>query len=106
FSLASALSVATAAKNVVLLGDPRQLAQPIQAAHPDGADVAALDHLLDGHATLPEGRGLFLDRTYRMAPSVAAFISEQFYEGRLEAIPENAQIRLSGTDGLDGTGIT
>lgn len=106
FSLASALSVATAARNVVLLGDPRQLAQPIQAAHPDGADVAALDHLLAGHATLPEGRGLFLDRTYRMAPSVTAFISEQFYEGRLEAIPKNAQIRLSGTDGLDGTGIT
>lgn len=106
FSLASALSVATSARNVVLLGDPRQLAQPIQAAHPDGADVAVLDHLLAGHATLPEGRGLFLDRTYRMAPSVTAFISEQFYEGRLEAIPENAQIRLSGTDGLDGTGIT
>lgn len=106
FSLASAVSVATAARNVVLLGDPRQLAQPIKAAHPDGADVAALDHLLGGHATLPEGRGLFLDRTYRMAPSVTAFISEQFYEGRLEAIPDNAQIHLSGTDGLDGTGIT
>ena len=37
FSLAMALSVATAGRDLILLGDPQQLTQPIQGAHPDGA---------------------------------------------------------------------
>jgi hypothetical protein len=36
-SLANVLAVAGAARNLVLLGDPQQLAQPNQAAHPPGA---------------------------------------------------------------------
>ncbi len=35
-SLANVLAVAGAARNLVLLGDPQQLAQPSQAAHPPG----------------------------------------------------------------------
>ncbi len=38
-SLADVLAVAGAARNVVLLGDPQQLAQPSQAAHPPGSGV-------------------------------------------------------------------
>ena len=36
----------TLADSRVLLGDPRQLDQPIQEVHPPGADVSALGHLL------------------------------------------------------------
>ena len=39
--LANVLAIAGVARNVVLLGDPQQLAQPSQAAHPPGAGAAA-----------------------------------------------------------------
>jgi RNase_H superfamily/AAA domain len=61
-SLANVLAVSQAAKTVVLLGDPRQLDQPTQGTHPDGVDTSALDHMLGGHRTIPEDRGLFLKR--------------------------------------------
>jgi uncharacterized protein len=37
-SLANVLAVSHAAQSIVLLGDPRQLEQPIQGSHPDGVD--------------------------------------------------------------------
>src|SRR5580692_10255463 len=41
-SLANALAIAQAAKNLVLLGDPQQLEQPLKGSHPEGAEVSAL----------------------------------------------------------------
>ncbi len=90
-SLADALAMATCALNVVLVGDPQQLAQVIQGSHPAGAGVSVLQHLLDGHATIPPGRGLFLERTFRLHPDVCGYISEEFYEGRLEPGPGCAE---------------
>src|SRR3569833_2246433 len=85
FSLANAVAVARAAKSLVLLGDPQQLAQPTQAVHPGESGRAALEYLLEGHPTVPEDRGVFLDRTYRMHPALTAFVSDLAYEGRLES---------------------
>ena len=39
------------------------------------------------HATIPPDRGIFLDRTYRLHPDICAYISEEFYESRLEPDP-------------------
>ena len=64
--------------------DPQQLAQPSQAVHPGGSGASALEHLLDGHATIPPERGVFLDRSYRMHPDLTAFLSDLAYEGRLD----------------------
>ena len=36
-SLADALAMGTCARNLVLIGDPLQLAQVLQGTHPDGA---------------------------------------------------------------------
>ena len=36
------LAVARAARNLVLLGDPQQLAQPSHATHPPGAGASAI----------------------------------------------------------------
>ena len=84
-ALADALAVGTAARNLVLLGDPNQLAQVSQGAHPPGANASVLEHLLgerrDGAART---WGIFLEQTWRMRPEVNAYISETFYEGRLE----------------------
>jgi len=85
-SLANVLAIAGAGRNLVLLGDPQQLAQPSHAAHPPGAGVSALEHILDGHATMPDDAGLFLDQTYRMHPKLRTYSSEVFYDGRLQGV--------------------
>jgi uncharacterized protein len=95
-SMADVLAVSRAARNIVLLGDPQQLEQPQQAAHPEGTDVAALVHMLDGRQTLPPDKGLFLDTTWRLHPEIAAFTSELYYEGRLAARDGNGRWVLSG----------
>lgn len=82
-SLANAVAVGTAARNLVLVGDPRQLAQPSHGTHPAGAGVSALDHLLAGAGTIPDDRGLFLDTTRRLHPDICEFVSEVVYDGRL-----------------------
>ncbi|HEY7604932.1 MAG TPA: TM0106 family RecB-like putative nuclease [Gaiellaceae bacterium] len=86
-SLADALAMAACARNVILVGDPQQLAQVIQGTHPDGAGVSVLQHLLGEHATIPPDRGLFLERTFRLHPDVCGYVSEEFYEGRLQPDP-------------------
>jgi superfamily I DNA and/or RNA helicase len=75
----------TSARSLILLGDPMQLAQITQGIHPDGSGASVLEHLLDGHITVPEDRGLFLEHTRRMHPTVCGFISKTFHEGRLES---------------------
>jgi predicted RecB family nuclease len=84
FSLADALAVGTAARNLVLLGDPNQLPQVSQGSHPPGADASVLGHLLGEDETLRPGMGVFLEHTWRLRPEVNAYVSETFYEGRLE----------------------
>jgi uncharacterized protein len=86
-SLADSLAMGTSARNLVLVGDPQQLAQVLQGTHPDGVEASVLQHLLGEHATIPPDRGLFLERTYRLHPGVCAYISEEFYDGRLHPDP-------------------
>src|SRR6516164_3881802 len=79
------------AKNVILVGDQMQLSQPIQSSHPGRSGLSALEHLLDGAATVPRQRGIFLSKTRRMHPDLCRFISEAFYDGRL--MPEEGNER-------------
>lgn len=82
-SLADALAMGTSARNLILLGDPLQLAQVSQGVHPEGTGVSVLEHLLGDDATIPEDRGLFLESSFRMHPDVCGFISEIVYADRL-----------------------
>ncbi len=82
-ALADALAMGTCARNLVLLGDPQQLAQVAQGIHPEGAGCSVLEHLLDEAETIPPERGLFLGLTWRMHADVCEFISQTSYEGRL-----------------------
>ncbi len=84
-SLAVALAASRACRNVILLGDPQQLEQPQLGSHPEGADVAALGHLLGGRHTIAEHRGLFLKDTWRLHPDICEFTSELYYDGRLSS---------------------
>src|SRR5262249_9307310 len=82
-SLADALAMGTAARNVILLGDPLQLAQVSQGTHPPGTGASVLEHLLGDAATIPPSHGVFLEKTRRMHPDVCCFVSEVVYDGRL-----------------------
>jgi len=104
-SLANVLAVSQAAKTIVLLGDPQQLDQPTQGSHPEGVDVSALDHILDGHQTIPGDRGLFLEETWRLHPTICAFTSELFYEGRLRSRPGLERQEIRSTGPLHGSGL-
>jgi predicted RecB family nuclease len=99
-SLADALAMGTAARNVILLGDPLQLAQVSQGVHPAGTGASVLEHLLGDAPTIPEDRGVFLERSFRMHPDVSAFISEIVYAGRLHS--DDSAARRTTTF---GTGI-
>src|SRR5271156_3859844 len=94
FCLANTIAVASAAANLLLLGDPQQLPQVSQGTHPEPVDGSALGWLVENHRTLPAERGYFLDRTHRMHPAVCAPVSALAYEGRLQSHDITAARRL------------
>jgi predicted RecB family nuclease len=103
-SLGDAIACATAARNVVLLGDPLQLAQVSQGAHPIGTSASVLEHLLGPDHTVRPDRGVFLDVSYRMHPAICGFISASIYDGRLTPGPLTANNRVDAP-GVTGAGL-
>ncbi len=103
-SLADALACAPVAKNIILLGDPLQLAHVSQGTHPIGTGCSVLEHLLGEHATIPGDRGIFLDISYRMAPGICDFISSAVYDDRLHAHPPTLTNSVTSS-GLSGSGL-
>ncbi|QJD15720.1 TM0106 family RecB-like putative nuclease [Paracoccus sanguinis] len=95
--LANMAAMGRAARNIVLIGDPRQLPQVIQGAHPEPAHLSCLDWMLGEHATVPPDRGIFLPVTRRMHPAVCRFISDLVYEGRLASHPDTGRQAVRGT---------
>ena len=104
-SLADVLAVSQAAKNLVLLGDPQQLEQPVKGSHPDGAAVSALEHLLTGEKTISPDKGLFLEKTWRLHPKLCEFTSEVFYEGRLHPREGLEHQKIEGHSWLGQSGL-
>lgn len=104
-SLANVLAAGRSAKNLILLGDSQQLEQPQKGAHPEGSDVSALTHLLDGEQTIPEHKGIFLGITHRLHPSITAFTSELYYENRLKSKPGLQHLAIHGNTPFAGTGL-
>jgi predicted RecB family nuclease len=99
-ALADVLAVGTAAKNLILLGDPNQLPQVSQGSHPPGAAASVLAHLLGEDETVRPDMGLFLERTWRMREEVCRYISDAFYEGRLHPAEVCAQRSVELGNGL------
>jgi predicted RecB family nuclease len=104
-SLIDTIAVSHAGKNLVLLGDPQQLKQPLKGSHPEGTEVSALEHILQGAKTIDERHGLFLDKTWRMHPAINCFISELFYDGKLHPKDENKQQTLEGNTKFQKPGL-
>lgn len=87
FSLANTLAVSVAASRLLLLGDPQQLPQVSQGAHPEPVDESALGWLAAGHATLPTNLGYFLADSWRLHPALCSAISVLSYDGKLQSAP-------------------
>ena len=82
-ALADAIASTNAARSLILLGDPLQLAHVAKAEHPNGSGASVLEHVLGGHPTIADTQGVFIAETRRMHPDVCQFLSNQIYEGRL-----------------------
>ena len=104
-ALGNVLAVAAAGSNLVMLGDPQQLEQPLKSSHPEGSDVAALKHWIGESSTMPDDAGLFLDTTWRLHPSICAFTSEIYYEGRMRSRPGLEKQTVAGSTRFGGAGL-
>jgi predicted RecB family nuclease len=101
FSLVDAIAIGQGAKNMVLLGDPQQLTQVVQAVHPGGVDNSALGHYMGEQAILDQDHGFFIEVTRRMHPSVNKPVSWLAYEGRLHSHADASLRSITGlTPGL------
>lgn len=94
-ALADALAVSQCARNVVLLGDPSQLAQVSQGSQPLHAGDSILQHLLGDDRTVGRDRGIFLEVTHRLQTEICGFISDTMYDGRLHASEKAAAHRVN-----------
>lgn len=103
-ALANLVAISNAANNLVLVGDPRQLPQVIQAAHPYPADRSCLDWVLGEGLNVDKTRGIFLPNSFRMHPDLCNYISSQFYENRLTNHPSTA-LQNVHVDDLPGHGV-
>jgi uncharacterized protein len=98
FSLASTIAVAAGAKRLLLLGDPQQLPQVSQGAHPEPVDTSALGWVMDGDAVIKPDYGYFLAKSWRMHPFVATPVSRLAYAGRLASAPGTERRAIDGID--------
>jgi superfamily I DNA and/or RNA helicase len=90
------MAASSAARRLLLLGDPQQLPQVSQATHVDAVDESALGWLMQGYDTLPAKFGYFLADSYRMHPELCSKVSALSYERRLEAAAEAGKRDLEG----------
>src|SRR5205823_14916139 len=66
---------------------------------------SVLDHVIQDQSTMPTAFGLFLETTYRLHPTVCAFVSEAFYDGKLEPDQSTERQSLGVSNGSGGLGL-
>ncbi|MEP5614230.1 MAG: AAA domain-containing protein, partial [Cyclobacteriaceae bacterium] len=104
-SLNQIISASKSTKNLVLLGDPQQLEQPQQGAHPENSDISGLDHLLGSEDTIAPNKGIFLDTTRRLPESISLFTSTLYYDGKLLSHPDTSNQNLVGSEQFQQPGL-
>jgi uncharacterized protein len=81
--LANMAAMGRAARNIVLVGDPRQLPQVVQGAHPAPANLSCLDWMLGSHPDT--GRQTLTGTRF---PDAGAFWVPVPHEGNAQISPE------------------
>ena len=102
FSLVDCMAVSGVADNLVLMGDPQQLAQVVTAVHPGGVENSALGHYMGDNSILPANMGYFIEITRRLHPDINHAVSWLAYEGKLRSHPDTESNFITGHE----TGIT
>ena len=92
FSLANTIAVSTAAKRLLLLGDPQQLPQVTQGIHPEPVDGSALGWLAGDEEVLPPEFGYFLPSTFRMTTELCSVVSSNWYKERLGSVAPGREL--------------
>jgi uncharacterized protein len=82
--LAWIMAAGRTAKNVIMLGDHKQLPQVSQSLHPEGSGESVLEHLMGDNSIIKEDFGVFLDITRRMNAEITSFVSQLMYNGKLK----------------------
>lgn len=100
-ALGNLVAMAGAARNILLVGDQMQLAQPVQGVHPGQTGLSCLEYLLEGKATVPPDGGILLNETRRLHPDLCDFISAAIYDGLLKAHPSTSERRLVLDEGAN-----
>jgi uncharacterized protein len=96
YSLVDCMAVSSIADNLILMGDPQQLAQVVTAVHPGGVENSALGHYMGNHSILPANMGYFVEVTRRLHPEVNHAVSWLAYEGKLRSHPSTAKYKIDG----------
>jgi uncharacterized protein len=96
YSLVDCMAVSGIANNLVLMGDPQQLAQVVTAVHPGGVENSALGHYMGDHSILPQSMGYFVEVTRRLHPEVNHAVSWLAYEGKLRSHPSTEENSIDG----------
>jgi uncharacterized protein len=107
-SIAHLMAAGSSAKNLILIGDPCQLPQPIQGTHPADLHRSPLELLLGNDKTVPPHRGVFLDNCRRMHGEICSLLSKHVYENRLAAHDDNDRQTITNpvpTRVTQGSGI-
>ena len=81
---ADVLAISLCAKNLVIIGDQMQLSSPISAVHPGQSGKSLPEFLLEDKDTISPDKGIFIDKSRRLHPTLRQFVSENFYDGRLK----------------------
>ena len=98
-SLANLVAMSASTKNLILMGDQMQLAQPTLGTHPLGCGVSSLDYILGNMPTIPSDIGILLPETYRLHPDICNFVSKKVYEGRITAVKSNQKRTITPAKG-------
>ena len=85
-SLANVVAVGTAARNLVLVGDPQQLSQPSKGTHPAGAGVARSNTSSTVRTPCRRSEVSSSSRRTGCTRTISAFVSELSYEDRLVSV--------------------
>ena len=96
YSLVDCMAISSIADNLVLMGDPQQLAQVVTAVHPGGVENSALGHYMGEHSILPSNMGYFVEVTRRLHPEVNHAVSWLAYEGKLRSHPSTSKYEIAG----------
>jgi superfamily I DNA and/or RNA helicase len=82
--MANFVAMSSCASSAILVGDQQQLEMPLQGNHPETVNMSCLTFFVGKDMPIvPRSLGLFLERSYRMAPALCNFVSSTVYSNAL-----------------------